>query len=89
MWILITVILKTTSLGINTPVYLKPILHDTLENCEVSLENIFSDLTKLEFNYPVKVKMQFDDSNNKYIKYTYKSDYTKPEETSYYHCKKI
>ena len=89
MWILITLILKTTNLESYTPTYLKPILHDTIIKCEKNLDKIFSDLTKLEYNYPVKVKMKFDDANNKYIKYTYKSDYTRPEETMFYHCKKI
>ena len=89
MWILITVILKTISPGVDTPVYLKPILHNTLENCETNLDEIFSELNKLKFNYPVKVKIEYDANNNKYIKYKYKSDYTRPEETMYYHCKKI
>ena len=89
MWILITAILKTTNLEVNTPVYSKPIMHDTLESCEENLDKIFLDLTKLEYNYPVKVNMQYDDNNKKYIKYLYKADYTKPEETMYYHCKKI
>ena len=44
MWILITVILKITNLEANTPIYLKPIMHDTLESCEENLDKIFLDL---------------------------------------------
>ena len=38
---------------INAPVYLKPILHDTIEQCELNLDQIHSDLIKLTYNYPV------------------------------------
>ena len=31
----------------------------------------------------------YDENKQKYLKYTYKTDYTKPKETKYYHCKKI
>ena len=89
MWILITVILKTTSLDGDSPVYLKPILHDTIEQCELNLDQIHSELIKLTYNYPVDVKLEYDENNEKYLKYSYKTDYTKPEETRYYHCKKI
>ena len=89
MWVLITVIIKSSSPEISAPVYLKPKLHDTIEKCELNLESIYSDLIKLEYNYPVEVKLEYDKDNKKYLKYTYKSDYTKPQETKYYHCKKI
>ena len=89
MWILITVILNTTSLDGDSPVYLKPILHDTIEQCELNLDQIHSELIKLTYNYPVDVKLEYDENNEKYLKYSYKTDYTKPEETRYYHCKKI
>ena len=89
MWVLITVILKTTSLESNAPFYLKPILHDTIEKCEYNLDKIYLNLSKLKFNYPVDVKILYDNENNKYIKNSYKPDYTKPLETMYYHCKKI
>ena len=51
--------------------------------------NINADLIKLTYNYPVEVKVEYDKNNKKYLKYSYKTDYTKPEETKYYHCKKI
>ena len=35
------------------------------------------------------VKVEYDENNQKYLKYSYKTDYTKPQETKYYHCKKI
>ena len=89
MWVLITVIITSSSTEVNAPAYLSPILHDTIEKCELDLDRIHSDLIKLEYNYPVEVKVEYDEDNKKYLKYTYKTDYTKPEETKYYHCKKI
>ena len=89
MWVLITVVFKMTSLQENVPIYSKPILHSTLEKCELNLDQIHSDLIKLTYNYPVEVKVEYDKDNKKYLKYSYRSDYTKPMETKYYHCKKI
>ena len=89
MWILITVIISSSSIEANAPVYLSPILHDTIEECEDNLDLIHSDLIKLEYNYPVKVKVEYDKDNKKYLKYSYKTDYTKPTKTQYYHCEKI
>ena len=89
MWVLITVILKAASLQDTVPVYSKPILHGTLEKCELNLDQIHSDLVKLTYNYPVEVKVEYDRENKKYLKYSYRTDYTKPMETKYYHCKKI
>ena len=39
MWILITVILNASGPEINAPVYLKPILHDTIEQCELKFRS--------------------------------------------------
>ena len=89
MWVLITVVLKAASLQDTVPVYSKPILHGTLEKCELNLDQIHSDLVKLTYNYPVEVKVEYDRENKKYLKYSYRTDYTKPMETKYYHCKKI
>ena len=89
MWILITVIISSLSTETNDPVYLRPILYETIENCELNLDRIYSDLINLTYNYPVEVKVKYDENNKKYLKYSYKTDYTKPEETKYYHCKKI
>ena len=89
MWVLITVVLKAASLQDNVPVYSKPILHGTLEKCELNLDQIHSDLVKLTYNYPVEVKVEYDENNKKYLKYSYKTDYNKPEETKYFHCKQI
>ena len=89
MWVLITVIISLSSTEVNSPVYLRPILHDTIEKCELDLDRIHSDLIKLEYNYPVEVKVEYDEDNKKYLKYSYKTDYTKPEKTKYYHCKKV
>ncbi len=89
MWVLITVVLKAASLQDTVPVYSKPILHGTLEKCELNLDQIHSDLVKLTYNYPVEVKVEYDKDNKKYLKYSYRTDYTKPMETKYYHCKKI
>ena len=89
MWILLTVIISSSNTEPNTPVYLRPILHNTIEKCELNLDQIHSDLIKLTYNYPVEVKLEYDENNKKYLKYSYKTDYTKPKETKYYHCKKI
>ena len=89
MWILLTVIISVSNAEANAPVYLRPILYDTIEKCELNLDKIYSDLIKLTYNYPVEVKVKYDENNKKYLKYSYKSDYTKPEKTKYYHCKKI
>ena len=89
MWILITVILKTNSLEGITPVYLKPKIHDTFKKCELNLDQIHEDLIKLTYNYPVEVKVEYDENKKKYLKYSYKTDYTKPTKTQYYHCEKI
>mgnify|MGYP001382208740 CR=1 FL=1 len=58
MWILITVIINSSGPAESTPIYLKPILHETLEKCELNLDRIQSDLIKLEYNYPVEVKVE-------------------------------
>ena len=89
MWVLITVIISLSSTEASAPVYLKPILYDTIEKCELNLDQIHLDLIKLTYNYPVEVKIEYDENNKKYLKYSYKTDYTKPKETKYYHCKKI
>ena len=89
MWILLTVIISSSNTEANAPVYLRPILYDTIEKCELNLDQIHSDLTKLTYNYPVEVKVEYDNNNKKYLKYSYKTDYTKPHKTKYYHCKKI
>ena len=89
MWILLTVIINSSNTEANAPVYLRPILHDTIEKCELNLDQIHTDLIKLSYNYPVEVKVEYDENNKKYLKYSYKTDYTKPKETKYYHCKKI
>ena len=89
MWILLTVIISSSNTEANAPVYLRPILYDTIEKCELNLDLIYSDLIKLTYNYPVEVKVEYDENNKKYLKYSYKTDYTKPEKTKYYHCKKI
>lgn len=89
MWILITVILKTSNLDVNAPIYSDPILHNTIEKCELNLDKIYSNLIKLTYNYPVNVVLKYDENNKKYLKYSFKTDYTKPRQTKYYHCKKI
>ena len=70
MWVLITVVLKAASLQDTVPVYSKPILHGTLEKCELNLDQIHSDLIKLTYNYPVDVKLEYDENNKKYVKYS-------------------
>ena len=68
MWILITVILNASGPEINAPVYLKPILHDTIEQCELNLDRIHADLIKLTYNYPVNIKLEYDEKVISYEK---------------------
>ena len=89
MWVLITVIISSSSTEGNAPVYLRPILHNTIHECELDLDRIHTDLIKLTYNYPVEVKVEYDKDKKKYLKYSYRTDYTKPSKTKYYHCKKI
>ena len=72
MWILITVIINASGPEINAPVYLKPIIHDTFEKCELNLDQIHIDLIKLTYNYPVEVKVEYDENNKKYLIYSYR-----------------
>ena len=50
MWILLTVIISSSNTEANAPVYLRPILYDTIEKCELNLDQIHSDLIKLTYN---------------------------------------
>ena len=89
MWVLITIILKLSSAGYYIPYYDELTAHETLTSCTDNMNNIYTDLKKLKANYPVNIELKTDDDNTKYIKFSYKPDYTKPIEYSYYHCKKL
>ena len=89
MWVLITVVLKLTESGKFMPVYENAILHKTIESCEVNMEKVYSDLELLKANYPVTLEYRYNDENNKYIRFKYKPDYTKPEKERFYHCLKV
>ena len=60
----------------------------TLNECEVSMQDIYDKYKLLKANYPVEVEYKTNDNKQKYIIYTYKPDYTKPKVTTYYHCLK-
>ena len=89
MWILINIVLKTSSLGSYIPSYEKLIVHNTFDSCEADMENIYRNIIKLKANYPVEVEYKFNNNNEKFIEYSYKPDYTRPKEVSYYHCMKM
>ena len=42
MWVLITVIISSSSTELYAPSYSRPILHDTIEKCELDLDRIYS-----------------------------------------------
>tara|TARA_A100001011_G_C14047843_1_gene730580 strand:+ start:30 stop:308 length:279 start_codon:yes stop_codon:yes gene_type:complete len=88
VWILLAVVLKTTNPGVSIPVLDKPLIHNTQLECEKSMKSIYDEYKLLQVNYPVKVKYEKNDNNQKYMVYTYKPDYTKPKITTYYYCLK-
>tara|TARA_E500000178_G_C16509927_1_gene525390 strand:- start:43 stop:327 length:285 start_codon:yes stop_codon:yes gene_type:complete len=88
MWILLVAVLKTSDISTIMPVYDKPLIHDTLEQCEASMKKIYNEYKILSYNYPLEVELKTNDNKQKYIIYSYKADYTKPKVTTYYHCLK-
>ena len=89
MWILITIILELSSANSYSLNYEKPILHKTYQGCMNNMDAIFLELKKLKANYPIELSFEVNLDNIKYIKYSYKPDYTKPNVEKYYHCKKL
>ena len=88
MWVLIAVVLKTSNLNTVIPVYDKPLIYATLNECEISMNDIYNEYKLLKANYPVEIEYKTNYNKQKYIIYTYKPDYTKPKVTKYYHCLK-
>ena len=86
MWILLAVVLKASSHDLTIPVLDKPITHNTLEQCQTSMNLIYSEYKALQANYPVKVEYKVNDNNQKYMMYSYKPDYTKSKIITYYYC---
>ena len=89
MWVLLAVVLKVNDLGMNVPVYDKPIINKTLSECNENMKKIHDEYKILKANYPVEVEFKINDNKQKYLKYTYKPDYTKPNIVTYYHCLKV
>lgn len=88
MWILLAIVLEMSSPDITIPVLDSPLVHNSLEECEASMNDIYKKYKKLEANYPVEIEYKIDDSKHKYMLYSYKSDYTKPKTLKYYYCLK-
>ena len=88
MWILLAVVLKAASPDVTIPIYDKPLTHNTLEECEISMKAIYNEYIVLQANYPIKIEFKTNDNKQKYMIYSYKPDYTKPIITTYYHCLK-
>ncbi len=86
MWILLAVFLKTVSSDITVPILDQPITHNTLEECQTNMNLIYSEYKVLQANYPVEIEFKINDNNQKYMRYSYKPDYTKPKITIYYYC---
>ena len=86
MWILFAIVLKLNSPLEVTPVVDKPLIFNSLEQCENNMDQMFNEYIKLKFNYPVEVEYKTNDNRQRYMVYSYKSDYTKPKVTTYYYC---
>ena len=89
MWILLTLVLKTSNPETAIPVYDKPIVYNSIADCQASLKLIYDEHKILQINYPVEVEFKTNENNQKYLVYSYKSDYNKPKITTYYNCLKI
>ena len=86
MWILLAIVLKTSTPNSVIPVYDKPIIYSSLEECQTSLKLVYDKYKILQVNYPLDVEFKINDSNQKYLVYSYKPDYNKPKITTYYSC---
>ncbi|MBJ57380.1 MAG: hypothetical protein CMP24_03960 [Rickettsiales bacterium] len=89
MWILLAVVFKITSHDLLMPVYDKALVHKTKEQCELSMQEIYTEYKGLQVNYPIEIRYEKNDNKQKFLIYSYKPDYTKPSITTYYHCLKI
>ena len=88
MWILISFVLKTTGASSFIPIYDNPILHNTVTECENSIQQIYDKYKLLQTNYPIELDIKTNNNNQRYLIYSYKPDYTKPKITKYYNCLK-
>ena len=88
MWILLALVLKTSSPEAIVPAYDKPLVFDTMKDCQNQLKEIYKEYKILQANYPVKVEFKVNDNNQEYLIYSFKPDYTKPKITTFYHCLK-
>ena len=88
MWILIAIVLKLDNYNQSVPVFDKPLLYNTHQECHESLQEMYEEYKKLQSNYPVEIEFKLNDNNQKYMLYSYKPDYTKSKITTYYHCLK-
>ena len=50
---------------------------------------IYEEKKKLTANYPVRVEFIKNNKKERILAFTYKLDYTKPEQTTYIQCKKV
>ena len=85
MYSLITItLLNATAL----PIIDNVIIYKNINDCESRIFEIYEKKKKLTANYPARVKFIENNRKEKMMAFTYKLDYTKPEQTSYYQCKK-
>ena len=77
-------------LTLNTPALMESQkTYKTLKECYFEMNEIYKEKKKLKANYPLDIEYKLNDNHKKYLKYTYKPDYTKPTVVNYYQCKKV
>ena len=86
MWILLAVVIKTISPNEAFPVYDKPLIYKSINECNDSMQKLYDEYKILQANYPVKVEFKINDNKQRFMIYSFKPDYTKPEIVTYYHC---
>ena len=63
--------------------------YNDLNTCQKKIAHIYLNKKKLAANYPITVELKTDRNNVKFIVLKNKPDYTKPDQLSFYICKKI
>ncbi len=86
MYSLITITLLNT---VALPLIDKITIFSNINDCEARIFEIYEEKKKLTVNYPAKIEYKINKRKEKVIIFTYKLDYTKPHQTTYYQCKKV
>ena len=86
MYSLITITLLNAS---TLPLINVVIIFKNIKDCESRIFEIYEEKKKLTANYPVRVEFIKNNKKERILAFTYKLDYTKPEQTTYTQCKKV